>query len=84
MNNAGVINYPTGRFIRETKSTGRGSDYFGNCEICGKHMSECFISRLSRERKRASDGSLYLDKSQPVIFAHEICISQVASSDPVY
>lgn len=76
------VNRPTGRFIRITKSTGRGSDYFGLCEICSKHMSECFRSSLKRERKRATDGSLYLDDSQPVIYAHESCISKYASTDP--
>jgi hypothetical protein len=31
------------------KSTGRGSDWYGNCECCGKHVSEVFHTTAEQE-----------------------------------
>ncbi len=75
-----VVNRPTGRMIRITKTTGRGSDYYGLCELCGGHMSECFTSRLARERRR-EDGSLYPDLAGVHVFAHKTCIDKLAERD---
>ncbi|HCL5783638.1 TPA: hypothetical protein ACWXGG_004113 [Klebsiella pneumoniae] len=75
-----VVNQPTGRMIRITKTTGRGSDYYGLCELCGGHMSECFTSRLARERRR-EDGSLYPDLAGVHVFAHKTCIDKLAERD---
>lgn len=63
----------TGNVVRVTKGTGYGSDHYGPCELCGKHMSEAFTSRMAREWVR-DDGSLYLDHASPKVFAHEACI----------
>lgn len=80
LDNPVVVNRPTGRMIRITKTTGRGSDYYGLCELCGGHMSECFTSRLARERRR-EDGSLYPDLAGVLVFAHEACIDKLSLSD---
>lgn len=75
-----VVNRPTGRMIRITKTTGRGSDYYGLCELCGGHMSECFTSRLACERRR-EDGSLYPDLAGVHVFAHKACIDKLTERD---
>lgn len=70
----------TGRKLRTTKSTGGSSERFGPCEVCGKHMSECFLSRLGNERQR-EDGTIYADHSGSTIFAHKECVDKIALSD---
>lgn len=66
----------TGKIVRITRSTGRGSDYYGLCEICGKHMSEVFASRLANEWLR-NDGTVCYDHSRPALYAHKKCISEL-------
>lgn len=70
----------TGRRLRITKSTRGSSERLGPCEICGKHMSECFLSRVGYERLR-EDGSTYVDYSGSMVFAHEACIDKLSLSD---
>lgn len=70
----------TGRKLRTTKSTGGSSERFGPCEICGKYMSECFLSRVGNERQR-EDGSIYADHSGPTVFAHDACINKLSLID---
>lgn len=71
---------PTGNLVRLTKPTGRGSDYFGPCEVCGAHMSEAFRSRKAREWKR-DNGELYYGHESAVVYAHEKCIQAIANNE---
>lgn len=66
---------PTGNFVRTTKSTECGSDRYGACELCGKHMTECFVSTNRPEWVR-DDGSKYLGYGKGV-FAHKACIEKL-------
>lgn len=67
---------PTGNFTRITRSTGRSSDYFGLCEVCKKHMSEAFRSRIAREWVR-DNGELYYGHESPAVYAHENCLKHI-------
>ena len=69
---------PTGNIVRHTKSTGRSSDFFGPCELCGKHMSEAFRTRKAREWQR-ENGELYYGHDSAVMYAHEKCILNLES-----
>jgi hypothetical protein len=48
----------------------RSSDFFGPCELCGKHMSEAFRTRKAREWQR-ENGELYYGHDSAVMYAHE-------------
>jgi hypothetical protein len=64
---------PTNKIITQIRSTGRGSDYYGKCEVCGKHMSECFFRVHHREYRR-EDGSLYYSPASAGAFGHKDCL----------
>ena len=63
----------TGRAITTVKSLGRGSDYFGACEICHKPVSETFKRTVGQEVQR-SDGSIFLIKDRGM-YGHASCVS---------
>ncbi|AXF76089.1 hypothetical protein AV903_12295 [Erwinia tracheiphila] len=65
---------PTGNYVTFTKGLGRGSDYFGPCEVCGKHVSETFVARVKREWKR-ENGELYYGCA-PSLYGHEKCVTK--------
>lgn len=69
-------NTPTGRLVKVTRTTGRGSDHYGACEICAQPMSECFAARYGRERTRP-DGEIYTDKTGVSTYGHKACLSQL-------
>lgn len=63
------------RIIKTIRRTGRGSDYLGNCECGGKHMSEAFVAQSRREYQRAS-GKV---DSSPIgggTYGHESCLEE--------
>ena len=64
---------PTNKIITQIRSTGHGSDYYGVCEICGKHMSECHFRVHKREYQR-QDGSLYYSPASAGAFGHLECL----------
>jgi hypothetical protein len=66
---------PTNKIITQIRSTGHGSDYYGVCEICGKHMSECFFLVHKREYQR-QDGSLYYSPASAGSFGHIECLQE--------
>ena len=68
---------PTGNTIRQLRSTGHGSDHYGGCERCGKHMSECFVSQLQREYKR-DDGTLYYSPVGGGTYGHKDCLENTS------
>jgi hypothetical protein len=63
----------TGRLFRTIRSTGRGSDYFGTCDQCGKHMSECHVSQVQREYRR-DDGTTYTGPVTGGAYGHRECL----------
>ena len=63
----------TGNIVITLRGTGRGSDYFGNCDQCGKHMSECFVRQHQQEYRRA-DGTLYYSPLYGGAYGHQACL----------
>jgi hypothetical protein len=61
----------TGFTVETVRFPGRGSDYFGPCEVCGKSMSETAVFR--RCNLYAGDGFLYLAATSPGLYAHMSC-----------
>lgn len=51
------------------RTTGKGSDYLGPCERCGKHMTEAFALMTERE---APDGRLLNRNASS--YGHEQCL----------
>lgn len=64
----------TGRFITELRSTMRGSEHYGACELCGKHMAECFVAQPKREYRRV-DGALYYAPVGGGAYGHADCLT---------
>lgn len=62
---------PCARPVLSIEATGRGSDYFGPCDCCGKPMSEAF--KLMRGHARASHpGTVY--QPDAVAYGHAACV----------
>jgi hypothetical protein len=57
-----------GRPVFWVRGTGLGSDYFGGCDYCGKHMPEAFALMMAFEHagKRL--------EPNPVAYGHEACV----------
>ena len=69
----------TGRTVRRLVGTGRGSDYWGNCERCGKPMSEAYKFMFGHEYVRES-GELY-DNAHAVSYGHRECLERDYSEE---
>jgi hypothetical protein len=70
----------TGEIIATIHGTGRGSDYFGACEVCGKHCSETFVHAKHHIYVR-QDGTRYLSSAGGRFHGHSAClISQYGSA----
>lgn len=65
----------TGKFIKELHSTGRGSDLYGGCDQCGKHMAECFVAQSKREYRR-ENGELYYAPLGGGAYGHADCLKR--------
>lgn len=62
----------TGFTVEAVRFPGKGSDYFGACEICGKHMAEAAVFERFKLFKHA-EGFLYLAAPTPGVYAHMGC-----------
>ena len=53
----------TGVNVHTVRSTGRGSDHYGTCEVCGNECSEHFVATYRRVWMRERDGAkqYYMD-----------------------
>lgn len=63
---------PTNITVSTVRFPGRGSDYFGACEVCGKHMAEASVFER-HTLYRDSDGDLYLSNTSAGTYAHVGC-----------
>jgi hypothetical protein len=63
----------TGRILRRMRGTGRGSDYFGACELCGKGCSEVHATQNVREYRR-ENGQLYYSPMGGGTYGHSDCL----------
>lgn len=64
------------------KSTGRGSDWYGNCECCGKHVSEFFHTTVMQEYVDPDTMTVGLTgyKMPRGKWGHLNCVSEFAQS----
>ena len=62
----------TGFIVDTVKLTGRGSDYFGACEVCGRHMSETALF-VRYKIFQHDEGFFYLAAPNGGTFAHMGC-----------
>ena len=63
----------TGLITATIHGTGRGSDYFGSCEVCGKPCSEVFAHQNHRVYER-EDGLRYLSPLAGGTYGHNDCL----------
>ncbi|MBU2774199.1 hypothetical protein HMI48_10020 [Acidithiobacillus ferrooxidans] len=67
---------PTELAVWTVRSTQRGSDHYGACEVCGKECSEHFVATKRRVWVR-DDGQHYLDGGiSGGTFGHMHCLIQ--------
>lgn len=63
-----------GHTVRTVRWPGRGSDYFGPCERCGKPMSETAVFETHTLGVNA-EGDIYLSAPSGGVYAHMGCFS---------
>lgn len=64
----------TGEEVATIRATGRGSDYFGNCDECGKHASEVYVHQ--QHRVYVKEGGLrYLSPIGGGTHGHNGCLT---------
>jgi hypothetical protein len=64
----------TGTILYAVRATHRSATYFGPCEVCGQHVSDCFVGQARREYRRA-DGTLYHAPIGGGRYGHEACVA---------
>ncbi len=70
---------PTGVNVHTVRSTGRGSDHYGTCEVCGNECSEHFVATYRRVWMRERDGAkqYYMDGGiSGGTYGHMYCLIQ--------
>ena len=63
----------TDEYIATIRSTGRGGDYFGTCDQCGKSCSEHFVRDVRRVYVR-ENGVRYLSGASGGTYGHKECL----------
>lgn len=61
--------------VTTIRSTGRGSDLYGRCDQCGKHMAECVVWERRRVFQR-DDGSRYSAPFSGGAYGHKDCLEK--------
>ena len=64
----------TGNSYRFIRSTQRSSEFYGVCELCGKWVSEVFVSTLKAEYQR-KNGETYYSQVSGGICGHASCLN---------
>jgi hypothetical protein len=68
-----VFNKPTDLFVQTIRPTGRGSDWYGTCEVCKTHASS--IEQLQRHRVwQKQTGEMYLSSVGAGAYGHAGCL----------
>ena len=67
----------TGKMTWEVRTTGKGSDHYGACEVCGKESAEICVGQNQREYKR-ENGELYASPVGRGVYGHRDCASKEA------
>ena len=55
------------------RATGFGSTHYGNCDQCGKHVSETYVMQLVNKFQR-EDGSVYYASNTGGAYGHKECL----------
>lgn len=58
-------------------STGDSSARYGNCDVCGKHVTEVFIQREERRYRFEHNGKIYegwTGEGCHYLFGHKECL----------
>jgi len=71
--NNGIPSNMIGAKVYRMSSTGHGSDYYGACECCGKHVSETFI-QVEGEVSEIDDELFIHHSGCKTLFGHENCL----------
>lgn len=58
---------------RLVRTTGRGTDYYGPCEKCGKSVSETFFA-VNRIQITRPDGTTFIVEKGGGIYGHLTCV----------
>ncbi|ACK80541.1 hypothetical protein RU820_05360 [Acidithiobacillus ferrooxidans] len=66
---------PTELTVHTVRSTKRGSDHYGSCEVCGNECSEHFVATNRRVSVR-DDGQHILDGGTSGTYGHMHCLIQ--------
>ena len=61
--------------IKHLRTTGRGSDRYGACEVCGKSVSEMFVFE-HRNLVQRDDGSIFSHPTTGGTYGHRDCLVQ--------
>lgn len=69
-----IMGKPTDITVHTVRSTHRGSDYYGNCELCRKACAEHFVATRRRVWVR-SNGQRYLDHGGGGTYGHLDCLT---------
>lgn len=64
---------PTNLYVMTVRSTRRGSDHYGTCELCGEQCSEHFVATYRRVYVR-EDGRHYLSAASGGTYGHLSCL----------
>jgi len=59
--------------IKHLRNTGRGSDFYGVCDQCGKHVSETWVMQTKTLWKR-EDGTIYSSAEGGGAYGHRECL----------
>lgn len=63
----------TGNILNKLRTSRRGGDQLGPCEVCTKPMGEVFVAQQHREYKRA-DNSFYTGPIGGGTYGHATCL----------
>ncbi|MCL4526529.1 MAG: hypothetical protein M1492_08695 [Gammaproteobacteria bacterium] len=66
---------PTGVTVHTVRNTRRGSDYYGDCEMCGKECSEHFVAAKRHVWVR-DNGQHILDHGSGGTYGHLDCLTK--------
>lgn len=65
----------TNEQVKTIRATGRGSDFFGNCDQCGKPCSDHHVLQTKRVYVRP-DGLRYLSGGTGGAYGHRECLAE--------
>ncbi len=71
----------TGKKVTWIETADRGTDYYGNCDICKKHMTIAYKLMSGNEYVR-ENGELY-DNAFAHIYGHKECLEKICKEKEI-